>query len=260
MKKISCKILLCFFTFVLICSNLNAGDSWGLSFPVEGEQPRGNATKEYLKQYDSFFVGDNSEKILYLTFDAGYENNLTESILNTLKEHDVPAAFFLVGTYIKKHPELILRMVNEGHIVANHTMSHPDMSKINNKELFLKELTQAEEHYRNVTGREMPKLYRPPSGIYSEANLEMAKELGYKTIFWSLTYQDWGDKELTKEQAFAKLIPRVHPGAVILLHSTYKTNAIILDELLTKYKDMGFRFESLCHLVGGCEASYLNGN
>jgi len=257
MKKLR-NALLCLFALILCYTNVSAGDSWGLAFPTEGQQPRGNATTEYLAQFNAFFVGCAEDKVLYLTFDAGYENGLTEGLLDTLKTHNVPATFFLVGTYIKKHPELIMRMVNEGHIVANHTMSHPDMSKINDRDAFLKELTQAEEHFKNVTGQEMPKLYRPPSGTYSEANLKLAKELGYKTIFWSLTYQDWGDKELSREQAFAKLIPRVHPGAVILLHSTYKTNALILDELLTKYKDMGYRFESLEHLVGGHSASILS--
>ena len=241
-------ILLCMLIFT--STNVYAGNNWGLFFPKDGERPRGNATAEYLAQYDAYYIGKGNEKILYLTFDAGYENNLTAGILDTLEKHDVPAAFFLVGSYIKNNPELIKRMVDEGHIVANHTMTHPDMSQINNREAFIKELTQVEEHYKKITEKDMPKFYRPPKGIYSETNLKLAKELGYKTIFWSSAYKDWEDNnQPSKEEAFSKLLPRTHPGAVILLHNTSKTNALILDDLLTRYKEMGYTFESLNHLT-----------
>ena len=229
---------------------VSAGNNWGLHFPKDGSRPAGNATAEYLAQFNAYFIGSEDEKVLYLTFDAGYENNYTAGILDTLKKHNVPAAFFLVGTYIKNQPELIKRMAEDGHIVGNHTMSHPDMSKINSKEAFAKELSQVEEHYKAITGADMPKFYRPPKGIYSEPNLKLANELGYKTIFWSAAYMDWVDSsQPSKEEAFSKLIPRAHPGAIILLHSTSKTNALILDELLTRYKEMGYRFESLYHLT-----------
>jgi len=227
------------------------GQNWGLHFPQQGEQPTGPATAEHLKQYDAYFIGSLNDKVLYLTFDAGYEIDLTAGILDTLKKHEVPAAFFLVGNYIRDYPDLIGRMVAEGHIVGNHTMTHPDMSKISSKEAFEKELVLVEEIYKNITNSEIPRFYRPPKGIYSETNLKHAQELGYKTIFWSLSYKDWEEKnQPTKEQAFAKLIPRAHPGAVILLHNTSKTNAAILDELITKYKDMGYRFESIEKLIG----------
>jgi len=243
------KFLVSIFIFSLISTTVFAGDNWGLYFPKDNERPRGNATAEYLAQFDAYFIGAEEEKILYLTFDAGFENDLTAGILDTLKKHEVPAAFFLVGTYIKNNPELILRMVDEGHIVANHTMTHPNMSKITSKESFQKELSQVEEHYKTVTGKDLPKFYRPPEGIYSEANLKLAQELGYKTIFWSAAYKDWEDNQPSKEEAFSKLIPRTHPGGVVLLHNTSKTNAVILDELLGKYKEMGYRFEDLHHLV-----------
>jgi len=203
----------------------------------------GTADTEQLKQYDAVFLGDATEKVLYLTFDAGYENGCTGKILDTLKKHAVPAAFFLVGNYIEKNGDLVRRMAEEGHTVANHTMHHPDMSKIEEKAAFAKELQTLEALYKETTGQEMPRYYRPPQGIYSEENLAMAKELGYKTVFWSLAYVDWNnDSQPTREQAFSKLIPRTHNGAVVLLHSTSKTNAEILDELLAKWKDMGYRF------------------
>ena len=260
MKKLI-KIILCLLISALWYTQVYAGDNWGLHFPGDGERPIGNATTEYLAQFAAFFIGDPNEKVIYLTFDAGYENDLTAGILDTLKKHNAPSAFFLVGTYIKNNPELILRMVEEGHIVGNHTMSHPDMSKITDKASFTKELEQAEEHYRQVTGEEMPKFYRPPQGIYSEANLKLAKELGYKTVFWSAAYKDWEDNnQPSRKEAFSKLIPRVHPGAIILLHNTSKTNAEILDELLSRYSEMGFRFESLYHLIGEVASNDLNIN
>ena len=220
--------------------------SWGLSFRQEGTAPIGNAGIDQLKKLDAAYIGDTSQKVLYLTFDAGYENGCTEKILDTLKKHNVKAAFFLVGNYIEKNADLVRQMAEDGHIVGNHTMHHYDMSKISGKSAFAKELQDLEALYKEVTGREMPKFYRPPQGIYSEENLKMAQELGYKTVFWSLAYVDWNnDAQPTKEQAFAKLLPRTHDGAVVLLHSTSATNAQILDELLSKWEEAGYRFATL---------------
>ena len=220
--------------------------SWGLSFQENGQTPTGPAGADVLARYDAAFVGDTTQKVLYLTFDAGYENGCTAQILDVLKKHNAPAAFFLVGNYIEKNADLVRRMVDEGHIVGNHTMHHPDMSKLTDKAAFQKELTDLENLYKQVTGQELPKFYRPPQGIYSQENLQMAKELGYKTVFWSLAYADWNNNaQPTREQAFDKLLPRVHNGAVVLLHSTSATNAAILDDLLTKWESMGYTFESI---------------
>ena len=187
----------------------------------------------------------------YLTFDAGYENGCTAKILDTLKAHQVPAAFFLVGNYIEKNADLVRRMVEEGHIVGNHTLHHPDMSKLTDQTQFSAELTGLEELFRETTGKDLPKYYRPPQGIYSEENLKMAQQLGYRTVFWSLAYADWNnDAQPTKEQAFSKLLPRIHNGAVVLLHSTSKTNAEILDDLLTEWEAMGYTFGTLEDLYG----------
>ena len=220
--------------------------SWGLHFREEGSPPMASAGADQLKQYDAAYIGDPTQKVIYLTFDAGYENGCTEQILDTLKQHDIKAAFFLTGHYVEKNADLVRRMVKEGHIVGNHTMHHPDMSKLTDKNAFQKELADLENAYKEVTGEEMAKYYRPPQGIYSQENLALAKELGYKTVFWSLAYADWNnDAQPTKEQAFSKLIPRIHNGAVVLLHSTSKTNAEILDAVLTQWKEMGYTFQSL---------------
>ena len=223
--------------------------SWGLSFQSEGTAPVGPANTQTLAKYDAAYLGDTAEKVIYLTFDAGYENGCTAKILDTLKAHGVPAAFFLVGNYMGKNADLVRRMVEEGHIVGNHTMHHYDMSKLSDRDAFSRELTELESLFTQVTGKELPRYYRPPQGIYSEENLHMAQELGYKTVFWSLAYVDWlNNDQPTAEEAFRKLLPRTHNGAVVLLHSTSATNAEILDELLTKWKDLGYRFASIDEL------------
>lgn len=223
--------------------------SWGLSFRTEGKAPVGNASAEALRQYDAVYLGNEAEQKIYLTFDAGYENGCTEPILDALAKHNVKAAFFVVGNYIEQNPDLVRRMLREGHLVGNHTYHHYDMSKISDAASFRKELSDVETLYEQTTGEVMQKYYRPPQGIYSEENLRMAKQLGYRTVFWSLAYVDWyQDDQPTKEQAFSKLLPRIHPGAVVLLHSTSRTNAEILDELLTKWETMGYRFASLDEL------------
>lgn len=219
---------------------------WGLSFQSEGAPPVANASQEYLKNFDALYVGDANQKKIYITFDAGFENGNTERILDALKKHGVKATFFLVGNYFETQPELVKRMAKEGHTIGNHTYSHPDMSKIGDIQSFQTELQKNEALYRDILGSEMPKLYRPPQGKFCEENLKMAQQLGYSTVFWSLAYVDWyTDDQPTPEQAFSKLLPRIHPGAVVLLHSTSSTNAEILDELLTKWEETGYSFGDL---------------
>lgn len=224
--------------------------NWGLSFQEEGKRPVGNATIEELSRYNAFYAENTEEKKIYLTFDAGYENGNTPAILDALKKHEAPATFFVVGNFISENQELIKRMEAEGHIVGNHTMTHPDMSKISTQESFQKELSGVEDIYKEITGKEMTKFYRPPQGIYSTLNLSMAKEMGYHTFFWSLAYVDWyQDNQPDPQEAIEKLTRRIHPGAIVLLHSTSSTNAQILDELLNKWEDMGYSFHSLNELI-----------
>ena len=237
--------------FVMFAPALETA-SWGLSFSSAGAAPNGPASKAQLKKYDAAYIGNSEEKVIYLTFDAGFENGCTEKILDVLKKHEAPAAFFLVGHYIEKNADLVRRMATEGHTVGNHTMHHYDMSKLSETAAFEKELADLEILYKEVTGCDMPKFYRPPQGIYSESNLQMAKEMGYKTVFWSLAYVDWNqNKQPTKEYAFSKLLPRIHNGAVVLLHSTSTTNAEILDEMLTAWEQQGYRFAPISELFAG---------
>ena len=267
-----------------------ADGNWGLSFQQEGKSPIGNATSEYLRQYNAYYIGDEKggasgsekdggkqaagagntdsgkqtantgntgagktgEKAIYLTFDAGYENGYTATILDVLKEEKVPAAFFVVGNFIEENPELVKRMTDEGHIVGNHTMHHPDMSAIADEAGFRKEMSELEAAYKEAVGRDMLKFYRPPQGKYSERNLEMANRMGYTTVFWSLAYVDWlQDSQPSREEALNILNKRIHPGAIVLLHSTSKTNAEILRELLQGWKAQGYVFKPISELGVG---------
>lgn len=226
-----------------------ASDNWGLGFGSEGQQPTGNGTPDEMKKYDAYYVGSDKEKVIYLTFDCGYENGNTEPILAALKKHNVSATFFVVGHFLETSPDIVKKMVDEGHTVGNHTYHHRDMGAISAKSEFEKEMTDVETLYTEITGKKIAKFYRPPQGKYSIANLKMAQELGYKTFFWSLAYVDWNvDAQPSKEEAFKKLLGRIHPGAVVLLHSTSKTNGQILDELLTKWEEMGYTFRPLSEL------------
>lgn len=225
-------------------------ENWGLSFQIKGEPPSGNATAEDLKKYNAYYISDTSKKKIYITFDAGYEAGYTPKILEALKKHNVKATFFVVGTLIKSDPEVIKQIDAEGHIIGNHTMNHPNMSKMQTLEDFKNQIEPVEILYKNLTGKDMKKYYRPPQGIYNLKNLEMANELGYKTIFWSLAYVDWKKNiQPSHDEALNKILSRIHNGAILLLHSTSKTNSEILDELLTKLEDMGYEFGTLDELV-----------
>lgn len=233
-------------------------ENWGLGFGKKaGEKPTGNATIAEMKKYNAYYMAEGDEKVLYLTFDCGYENGNTEPILDALKKHNAPATFFVVGHFLESAPDVAKRMVEDGHTVGNHTYHHYDMSKISDQASFEKEMADVASLFKETTGAELAMYYRPPQGKYSTSNLQMAKDMGYSTFFWSLAYVDWNvDSQPTREEALKKLTDRVHPGAIVLLHSTSKTNGEILDELLTKWEEMGYTFRPLSDFVesGGEES------
>lgn len=230
---------------------LPGAENWGLGFGKSGEKPTGNATIDEMKKYNAYYMAEGDEKILYLTFDCGYENGNTEPILDALKKHNAQATFFVVGHFLESAPDVVKRMVEDGHTVGNHTYHHPDMSKISDTDSFAKEMNDVAALFREVTGTEMAMYYRPPQGKYSTSNLQMAKDMGYSTFFWSLAYVDWNqDDQPSHEEALKKLTDRIHPGAIVLLHSTSKTNGEIMDEILTKWEEMGYTFRTLADFVG----------
>ncbi|MBD7910071.1 MULTISPECIES: delta-lactam-biosynthetic de-N-acetylase [Clostridium] len=203
----------------------------------------------FLKDCNGYYLGDTSQKTLYLTFDEGYEKGYTSAILDTLKELEVPAAFFVVKPYIDNEPDLIRRMVDEGHLVCNHSNHHHSMPSVHNIEKFNSELNDVEEAYKSLIGEDMPKFFRPPMGKYSKESLEKTKELGYKTIFWSFAYKDWFvNDQPSEDYAIKKIENGVHPGGIILLHAVSKTNMKVLKTVLTDLKNEGYEFKSLSEL------------
>ncbi|MEG1275463.1 MAG: polysaccharide deacetylase family protein [Ruthenibacterium sp.] len=225
-----------------------AMQEWGLSFQQGSSCPVPNLSAETLAPYDAFYYHPTAVKRLYLTFDAGYENGNTAPILDALKKHRASGTFFVVGPYIKENPDLVKRMLAEGHIVGNHTDHHPNMSQKNEAD-FTQELISVEKLFIELTGQPMQKFYRPPEGKFSYDNLTLAQSMGYKTIFWSLAYVDWNTSDQPDgEKALRKLLSRTHDGAIVLLHVTSSTNAAILDDLLTEWEKAGYTFGSLTEL------------
>ena len=211
------------------------------------EQPKESA--DFLKDCAGYYVGDTTQKVIYLTFDEGYENGNTGKILDILKEVEVPAAFFVTKPYIDSQPDLIKRMVNEGHIVGNHSVHHPSMASIHDKEKFKAEFTGVEEAYKNLIGSDMPKYFRPPMGKYSKQSLEMTKELGYKTIFWSFAFKDWlVNSQPSESYAIEKMTNGAHPGCIMLLHAVSITNTNVLKTVIESLKADGYVFKSLDYL------------
>jgi len=206
-------------------------------------------TPEIISKYGCYHLGDTSKKVLYLTFDEGYEAGYTAPILDVLKKHNVKAAFFVVKPYITSSPELIQRMVDEGHLVCNHSNHHPSMPSIKDEEKFKSELSDVEESFESITHKKMPKYFRPPMGKYSELSLQYTKNYGYKTIFWSFAYMDWiPNKQPSHEAAIKRIMQRTHDGGIILLHAVSKTNAEILDQVITQWESQGYELKSLDEL------------
>jgi peptidoglycan-N-acetylmuramic acid deacetylase len=205
--------------------------------------------KSILEKNDALFLGDSSEKNLYLTFDNGYENGYTSKILDVLKDKNVPAAFFVTGQYIKEEPELLRRMVNEGHIIANHSWSHPDMTTLSDDEI-TKQLDRVKLEVEKVTGQKDMLFLRPPRGIFSDRTLQVSRSQNYINVFWSAAYVDWiTDKQRGWQHAYDKITAQLHPGAIILLHSVSKDNAEAMSKIIDKAREDGYEFKSLNTLV-----------
>ncbi|WP_018758231.1 delta-lactam-biosynthetic de-N-acetylase [Paenibacillus terrigena] len=204
--------------------------------------------KDILMRQNSIFLGDVSKKELYLTFDNGYENGFTPKILDILKEHQVPAIFFVTGHYVKEEPDLIKRMVAEGHLVGNHSWSHPDMSQISNAKL-REELDKVRIEVQRITNQQSMTYLRPPRGIFNERVLQASKELGYTSVFWSIAYKDWDtNAQRGWRYAYDSVMNQLHPGAVILLHSVSRDNTMALGAMLAEAKRQGYVFKCLDQL------------
>ncbi len=229
----------------------NAKIGWGLKRNSSHQQPEmSSSTNKLFGRFGAYWVGKPDEKVVYLTFDEGYENGYTPSILDTLKANDVKAAFFVTGHYLKSQPDLVRRMVEEGHIVGNHTDTHPSLPDIPDEKI-KQELQVVEKSYAGITGQKDMKYLRPPKGEYSERTLALTRELGYHNIFWSMAFVDWVPMPGGPEEAHRSVLDNLHNGALILLHAVSKDNTEAMDRILKDIKAQGYAFKTLDELVAG---------
>ncbi len=227
---------------------------WYCVHAKDHKQPEMDSSLSFVESLGGYYldrkVDENSDdKVVYFTFDAGYENGNVAKVLNVLREEQVKAAFFVLENLIERQPELIRQMQADGHLVCNHTAHHKDMSRADDETL-LGELRSLENAYRSLTGGEMPRYYRPPEGRFSRANLECLNRNGYKTVFWSFAYPDWdNNRQMPPEKAKQIILENIHNGEVMLLHPTSATNAAILGDVICELKRQGYRFGTLDELT-----------
>ncbi len=258
MKTIFFKITVLLLLLSLLPLRVSAEEeklSWYCAHAKGHMQPKADRTLSFVTELDAYYIDErhtdmtDGDKVVYLTFDVGYENGNVKRVLDVLKEENVPGAFFILANVIRKNPELVRRMADEGHTVGNHTLRHRDMSCFSEAE-FLEELQGLEALYRECIGYVLSPYYRPPEGRFNRSNLETASKNGYKTIFWSFAYPDWNnDAQPAAEKAKSIIFENVHNGAVLLLHPTSQTNADILGDVIQQLKQDGFRFGTLDELT-----------
>lgn len=238
---------LLFAVFSAISVSANGNCQWYFRTPVGGIRPDIAPEFAFADNGNAIWLGNDPEdKVIYLTFDAGYDNGNVPKILDVLKKHDAEGAFFILEHLAKAEPDLIRRMRDEGHLVCNHTATHPDTSKIHDAETFRREICRLEEAVREVTGEAPDPFFRPPQGAFTDETLSFAKQCGYRTVLWSYAYADWDNaKQPDPQKSFDRILDHTHNGMVLLLHPTSETNAAILDRLLTEWESRGYRFGSL---------------
>ena len=237
-------IVLCTVFILGIISEAESGCNWYI-IKHGNQPPTFPENVEAIAENGGIYIDKSGDKKLYLTFDAGYENGNIETILDVMKDEGVTGAFFILSNLIKKNPELVRRMADEGHLVCNHTYNHKDLTKLSDSQI-LSNLSRLEADYRSLTSRDMEKLFRFPEGKYSIHTLKLLNENGYKSVFWSMAYDDWDNsRQMDINKAKEKLISTTHDGAIILLHPTSKTNAIILRDMIQEWRNMGYTFGNL---------------
>ena len=223
---------------------------WYCKRNSEHKQPTVDKDFSFIEELGGICIDKNhdddcEEKVIYLTFDAGYENGNVEKILDVMRDEGVKGSFFILGNLIDRNPELVLRMERDGHLICNHTVNHKNLTNAS-KEKFCDEVLGLEEKYENLTGKKMAKFFRPPEGTFSENLLKMAQDLGYKTVFWSFAYADWDNgAQMKDEVAMNKILDNLHNGEIMLLHPTSATNAAIMKDLIRELKAQGYLFATL---------------
>ena len=230
---------------MLTSANYEKTIGWGIKRGNDHLQPDvGSKNKQILEENNGICMGRDGEKIIYLTFDSGYEAGYMDKILTTLKENNVKATFFITAHYLNSATEEVEKMVNDGHIIGNHTVNHKSMPSINN-ETIEKEIMQLHQSMYEKFGYEM-KYLRPPKGEFNERTLQKTSSLGYKTVMWSFAYCDWDEKKQPSQEEAIKIITKnFHSGEIMLLHSNSKTNSEVLDKIIKEAKNQGYEFKSL---------------
>ena len=246
MKKIKIlSINMLLFCSIFFAINVEAY-GFGYKKNKTNSQPDIGIYNSILASTNSIYVGSTDSKNIYLTFDCGYENGYTTKILDILKDKKVNATFFITGHYLKSATDLVLRMINEGHVVANHSDKHKDITKISDEEI-KKDIVDLETKYNYLTGKDITRFYRPPAGTFDKESLMVVSDLGYKTMFWSVAYPDWNHN---KGVLFAvnEVVSNIHNGAIILLHAVSNDNAMALAIIIDKLQNLGYKFTSSLEL------------
>ncbi|MBM4764433.1 delta-lactam-biosynthetic de-N-acetylase [Bacillus sp. B15-48] len=230
---------------------------WGFKKGQEGRPAdAGNVLEQLLEKYGAVYMGDTSKKEIYLTFDNGYENGYTNQILDVLKKEKVPATFFVTGHYLESAEDQVVRMVEEGHIVGNHSYYHPDLTQVDDARV-KRELEKVRALTYEITGQKQMSYLRPPRGVFSERTLKLAKEAGYTHVLWSLAFVDWHtDKQRGWEYSYNNIMKQIHPGAILLLHTVSKDNADALEKVIKDLKKQGYTFKSLDDLFASKELDH----
>lgn len=228
----------------------NAPIHWGFKKGVNGKTAdAGKMLEDIIERHGAYYKGEPNSKVLYLTFDAGYENGYTPHILDVLKQEKVPATFFVTGQYLRTSADLIKRMVKEGHIIGNHSWHHPDFSQISDERM-AEELEKVKAETARISGQKNMMYLRPPRGVFTERTLAKARELGYIHVFWSLAFIDWNPTQQKGwKYSYDNIMRQVHPGSIILLHSVSKDNSDALEKVIQDLKSDGYKFKSLDDLI-----------
>ena len=251
---------MCLFTFSVMTLNSNVNENtvatsstvlsnkkigWGIKRAENHEQPDlGSSNLKLLQEYNGIAMGNKEDKFVYLTFDNGYEAGYTAKILDVLKENNVKAAFFITAHYLNTQEALVKRMLDEGHIVGNHTVNHKELVNLSDEEI-KKEINDLSKSIYDKFGYEMT-YFRPPKGEYSERVIKLASELNYKTVLWSSAYDDWDEKKQNREAyGKSKILDNLHNGCILLLHATSKDNMNILDSVIKETINKGYVFKNL---------------
>ncbi len=245
------KLFCLLFSFIMALPvSADTAYNWYFKSAGDGSQPTVMDGNTMPDKYGAIYLGDKDDKVIYLTFDAGYGCESLDSILATLKEEEVKATFFILPALIKYARPTVMQMIEDGHLVGNHTKSHANMARLGSKEAVEKELTALEDYYREETGAEMSPYYRPPEGAFSEQSLRFAHELGYTAVFWSFAYADWDNaKQPDPNAALERILKHAHNGEVMLLHPNSATNAALMGDMIRELKARGYRFDTVDNIA-----------